>query len=152
MLDVGIYPISLAQMLLGTPTEIVGLAELGQTGVDEQSAAVLRYAGGELAVLHNAIRTETPQEATIIGTEGWIRIHAPWWMPQAMTIQKPGASAQLVEIPFAANGYTYEAGEVHRCLRAGEIESPIMPLDETLAIMETMDALRAQWGMRYPME
>jgi predicted dehydrogenase len=152
MLDVGIYPLSLAQMLLGTPAQVVGLAELGQTGVDEQSASVLGYEGGQLAVLHNAIRTETPQEATIVGAEGWIRIDAPWWMPQAMTIQKSGTTPRHLEIPFAANGYTYEAAEVHHCLREGKLESPLMPLDETIAVMETMDALRAQWGMRYPME
>jgi predicted dehydrogenase len=151
-LDVGIYPLSLAQMILGTPAQVVGLAELGQTGVDEQSAAVLRYAGGQLAVLHNAIRTETPQEATIMGTEGWIRIHAPWWMPEVMTIHKPGAEPKQMDIPFTANGYTYEAAEVHRCLREGKLESKLMPLDETVAVMETMDELRCQWGMRYPME
>jgi predicted dehydrogenase len=152
LLDVGIYPLSLAQMVLGTPNQIIGLAELGQTGVDEQSAAVLGYAGGQLAGLQSAIRTETPQEATIMGTEGWIRIHSPWWMPEAMTIYKHDLAPQLIEVPFTANGYTYEATEVHRCLREGELESPLMPLDETIAIMATMDALRAEWGLRYPME
>ncbi len=152
MLDVGVYPLSLAQMVLGTPTQVTGLAELGQTGIDEQSACILSYSGGQLAVLHNAIRTETPQEATIMGTEGWIRIHAPWWMPQALTIHKPGENEQQVEIPFAADGYTYEAAEVHRALHAGMLESELMPLDETVAILETMDTLRGQWGMHYPME
>ena len=152
MLDVGVYPLSLAQMVLGTPSKVTGLAELGETGVDEQSAAVLGYAGGQLAVLHNAIRTETPQEATIVGTEGWIRIDAPWWMPESMSIHKPDGEPQPLSIPFNANGYTYEAAEVHRCLRAGELESPLMPLAETVSVMSTMDALRAQWGLRYPME
>jgi predicted dehydrogenase len=152
LLDVGIYTLSLAQMILGTPTQTVGLAELGQTGVDEQSAAVLGYAGGQLAVLQSAIRTETPQEATIMGTEGWIRIHSPWWMPEAMTIYKHDLAPQLIEVPFTANGYTYEAAEVHRCLREGALESPLMPWEETVAIMETMDALRGQWGLRYPIE
>jgi predicted dehydrogenase len=105
-----------------------------------------------LAVLHSAIRTETPQEATIMGTEGWIRIHSPWWMPQVMSIHKPGATPQIVEIPFEADGYTYEAAEVHRCLREGKLESELMPLAETVAIQETMDTLRGQWGLRYPME
>jgi predicted dehydrogenase len=152
LLDVGIYPLSLAQMILGTPTQVVGLAQLGETGVDEQSAAVLGYAGGQLAVLQSAIRTETPQEATIMGTEGWIRIHSPWWMPETMTIYKHDLAPRRLEIPFTANGYTYEAAEVHRCLREGELESPLMSLAETAAILETMDALRAQWGLRYPME
>jgi predicted dehydrogenase len=152
LLDVGIYPVSLAHMILGAPAHVAGLAELGETGVDEQSACVLGYTGGELAVLHSAIRTETPQEATISGTEGWIRIHSPWWMPQVMSIHKPGAEPQLVEMPFGANGYTYEAAEVHRCLREGKPESELMPWDETIAIMETMDKVRQQWGLRYPME
>lgn len=152
MLDVGIYPLSLAQMILGTPSKVTGVAELGQTGVDEQSAFVLGYAGGQLAVLHSAIRTETPQEATIVGTEGWIRIHSPWWMPQAMTIHKPGADPVQMDIPFTTDGYTYEAAEVHRALRTGKLESEQMPLDETVAILDTMDTLRRQWGMHYPME
>jgi predicted dehydrogenase len=152
LLDVGIYPVSLAHMILGAPAQVMGLAELGETGIDEQSAFVFGYPGGELAVLHSAIRTETPQEATIIGTEGWIRIHSPWWMPEVMSIHKPGVAPQIVEIPFEANGYTYEAAEVHRCLREGKLESDMMPWEESIAIMETMDRLRGQWGLRYPME
>jgi predicted dehydrogenase len=152
LLDVGVYPVSLAHMILGQPTQVTGLAALGETGVDEQAAFVLGYDGGEMAVLHTAIRTTTPQEAIIMGTEGWIRIHSPWWMPQVMTIQKPKGEPTTVEVPFEANGYNYEAAEVHRCLREGKIESDVMPWDETLAVMETMDSLRAQWGLRYPME
>jgi predicted dehydrogenase len=152
LLDVGIYPISLAQMILGTPTQVTGVAQLASTGIDEQSAFVFGYAGGELAVLHNSLRTRTPQEAILMGTEGWIRIHTPWWIPQIMTLEKPGQEAETIEIPYESNGYTYEAAEVHRCLRAGEVQSKIMPWHETLAVMETMDTLRAQWGLKYPME
>jgi predicted dehydrogenase len=152
LLDVGVYPISLASMVLGTPDRVTGLAELGATGVDEQSAFVLGYPGGQLAVLHTAVRTRTPQDAVIMGTEGLIRIHAPWWVPKALTIDKPGQSPQTMDVPFEANGYNYEAAAVHRCLRAGLLESDVMPLDETLAIMQTMDTLRGQWGMKYPME
>ncbi len=152
LLDVGIYPLSLASMLLGKEDRIASLAELGQTGVDEQSAMILGYPGGQLAVLHTAVRTTSPHEAIIMGTDGWIRIHTPWWVPTAMTIHKPGQDARAVKIPFEGNGYNYEADEVHRCLRSGLLESDVMPLNETLALMETMDAIRAQWGMRYPME
>ncbi len=152
LLDVGVYPISLASMILGAPDRIASLAEIGQTGVDEQAAMVLGYPGGELAVLHTAVRTTTPQEATIMGTDGWIRIHPRWWIPDTMTIHPAGGAPQTVQVPFIGNGYNYEAAEVHRCLREGRLESEIMPLDETLAIMETMDRIRAQWGMKYPME
>lgn len=156
LLDVGIYPISLAQMILGTPTQVTGVAHLAPTGIDEQSAFVFGYAGGELAVLHNSLRTRTPQEAILMGTEGWIRIHTPWWIPQIMTIEKPGEkpgeAAETIELAYESNGYNYEAAEVHRCLKAGKLESEMMPLQETLAVMETMDTLRAQWGLKYPME
>ena len=152
LLDVGVYPISLASMLLGEPERIASMAELGETGVDEQSAMVLGYPGGQLAVLYTAVRTTTPQDATIMGTDGFIRIHSQWWVPKAMTLHQAGKDPKLIELPFTGNGYNYEAAEVHACLRAGKLESEVMPLDETLAIMQTMDRIRAQWGMRYPME
>jgi predicted dehydrogenase len=152
LIDVGIYPLSLAFMLLGRPDRIVSLAEIGQTGVDEQAGIVLGYPQGQLAVLHSAIRTRTPNEATIIGTEGWIYIHPRFWVPTTLTVDRPDQEPETREIPFEGNGYQYEADEVHRCIAAGKTESEIMPLDETLAIMETMDTIRAQWGLKYPME
>jgi predicted dehydrogenase len=152
LLDVGIYPLSLASMVLGMPTQVVGLAELGATGSDEQSAFILGYPGGQLAVLSCAVRTETPQEATIFGTEGRIRIHSQFWRPRTMTLTLNGKPDEVIEVSHEGNGYNYQALEVGNCLRAGKLESDIMPLDETLALMRTMDSLRAQWGLKYPME
>jgi predicted dehydrogenase len=152
LLDVGVYPMSLASMLLGTPSEIASLAHLGATGVDEQSAAVLRYAGGRLAVLTSAIRIGGPHEALIRGTDGYIRIDSEWWRAARMTLVRSGRPDELIEAPMVGNGYSYEATEVMRCLRDGRIESDVMPLDESLAIMRTLDAIRAQWGLRYPGE
>jgi predicted dehydrogenase len=152
LLDVGVYTVSLAHMLLGAPARVTGLAELGATGVDEQSAYVLGYAGGQLAVLSSAIRTATPQEALIVGTAGQIRIHSPWWRSQRMTLRRSGADDQVLDFPLTGNGYHYEAAEVQHCMAAGATESAIMPLDETLAIMTTLDRLRAPWGLRYPGE
>lgn len=152
LLDIGVYPISLASMLLGKPNRIASLAHLGQTGADEQAAIILGFPDGQLAVLSSAIRTQTPWEAFIAGTEGLIKIPADWWRPQRFSILTEGKPEQVFEYPFTGNGYNYEAAETMRCLRAGLLESPIMPLDETLAIMETMDAIRAQWGLVYPGE
>ena len=152
LLDVGVYPVSLASMIFGAPTRIVSHAHLGQTGVDEEAAIILSHAQGQLASLSAAIRLETPQEAIIMGTAGRIRIHSPWWRPAAMTISREGQSDELMEFPFAGNGYQFEAAEVMRCLRAGEFESRQMPLDETLSIMQTLDAIRSQWGLEYPRE
>lgn len=152
LLDVGVYPVSLASMIFGSPTRIVSHAQLGKTGVDEEAAMVLSHAQGQSAVLSTAIRVDTAHEAIISGTSGRIRIHRPWWRPAAMTISREGCSDELTEFPFAGNGYQFEAAEVMRCLRAGKLESNLMPLDETLSIMRTLDAIRAQWGLKYPMD
>ncbi len=152
LLDVGIYPVALASMLFGTPESIVSQASLGAAGVDEQMAVVFKYSNGQLALLSCAIRTDTIHEAFIYGTGGHIRINPPWWGPSSMTLAVNGQAAQQLSFEHTGNGYNYEAAEVMRCIRAGETESPIMPLDETLALMRTLDATRAQWGLVYPGE
>ncbi len=151
LLDVGVYTVSLASMLLGTPVDVASAAHLGETGVDEQAGMVLRYAGGQLAVLACGVRIGTEHEAMICGTEGRIRLHKPWWRGQKMTVIR-GGDEEVIEAPFEGNGYNYEAEEVGRCLQAGKTESDVMPLDETLAIIKTLDKMRAQWGLKYPME
>ena len=87
-----------------------------------------------------------------MGTRGRIRIHALMIRPSKLTLSLDGQKDDLIEMPLEGNGYNYEAAEVMRCLRQGKLESDTMPLDETLAIMKTMDHIRAQWGLRYPME
>lgn len=152
LLDVGVYPVSLASMIFGAPSQVTGFADLGPTGVDEQSAMVLRHPKGELAVLNAAIRLNTPQEATVFGTLGRIQMHAGWWKGSAMTHYLDSGGEEFIEFPFTGNGYQFEAVEFMRCLREGRTESPVMPLDETLSIMQTLDTLRAQWGLKYPGE
>jgi predicted dehydrogenase len=152
LLDVGVYCVSFASMILGQPSGSVGLSHLGETGVDEQASVVLEHEGGRLANLSIGIRTTTPQEATIMGAEGYVRIHAPWWRPKSMTIYRPGEESETVDAPVSGNGFNYEAAEVMRCLEAGKTESDVMPLDETISVMRTMDRIRAAWGLRYPGE
>jgi predicted dehydrogenase len=152
LLDVGVYCVSFASMVLGRPSGFVGLPHLGETGVDEQASVVLEHEGGRLANLSIGIRTATPQEATIMGSEGYVRIHAPWWRPKSMTIYRPKEESETVHAPVSGNGFNYEAAEVMRCLQAGKTESDVMPLDETISVMRTMDRMRAAWGLRYPGE
>ena len=152
LLDVGVYCVSLASMVLGPPVRTVGLSHIGETGVDEQAAMILEHEAGRLSTLSMAIRTATPQEATILGTEGYVKIHPPWWRPTAMTVSRPGKEDEVVEVPITGNGFNYEAMEVMRCLDEGSTESGIMPLDETLSVMRAMDEIRAAWGLRYPSE
>jgi predicted dehydrogenase len=151
LLDVGIYPISFARMIFGRPsTAIASRAEIGTTGVDEQAAIILDYDGG-MAICACAVRTTTTQRAEVIGTSGRITIHPPFWRGSEATLVSDGEE-ETVKRPYKGNGYTHEAEEVGRCLRSGELESPLLPLDETVELMGTLDEIRAQWGLKYPME
>ena len=152
LLDVGIYPVSFASMVLGEPKEIDATATLGKTGIDEQTAITLKYSGGPLAVLHTSIRANTSCEATMIGTRGRIRVHSPFWKPSKMTISIDDATEETIEMPYSGHGYYFEAKEFMNCLREGKVESPIMPLEETLSILRVLDEARKQFGVRYPME
>ena len=153
LMDVGIYPISFASMVFGVqPSRITAMAEIGDTSIDEQAAMIFGYDSGALASLWTGIRTTTPQEATILGTEGRIRIESPFWDAKTATLTVDGKDPVHIAPPRNGNGYNYEAIEVGRCLRANKLESDIIPLDETLAVMKTMDTIRVQVGVKYPME
>lgn len=152
LLDVGVYTVSLASMAFGAPSRVMGMTTLGKTGVDELTGILLGYPEGQMAVLSTAVNTTTPYEADFLGTEGRIRIHSQWFRAERLTLSRYGKADEVIEMPLEGNGYNYEAAEVGRCLRAGKTESDILPLDESLTIMKTMDDLRAQWGLRYPTE
>ena len=151
LLDVGIYPLSLGSMLFGAPTQIASVANLGSTGVDEETAFILGYAQGQMALCSTAIQLNTPHVAQILGTAGSIQLHAPWWASSKLTL-KVGNVETTYDLPYKGNGYTHEAEEVAQCVAEGKTESAVMPLAESLTIMQTMDQLRAQWGLKYPME
>ncbi|GAB4574869.1 MAG: Gfo/Idh/MocA family oxidoreductase [Anaerolineae bacterium] len=152
LLDLGIYPISFTTMLLGLPDQMTGHAHLSPTGVDEMDTFTFVYDSGASAQLSCSMRLAKPQEAIVAGTEGYIRVHEPFFRPDRLTLAIAGQEPQTVTRPFSGNGYAHEVAEVHACLRTGRTESAIMPLDETLALMRLMDDLRADWGVRYPGE
>jgi predicted dehydrogenase len=151
LMDVGVYPVALAHMVFGEPERITGLANIGSTGVDEEAAMLLGFPGGPLAVLSTAIRLNTPQAATILGTDGRIEIPNPWWCPKAVVLHK-GGQAERFEFPFEGGGFQFEAAHVADCLRQGLKESPLITLDQSLGVMKTLDTLRDQFGVKYPME
>ena len=152
LLDLGIYPLSLVSMVFGTPDRVTGMATMSDTGVDVQSAAVLGYRDGRLATIHSSMQTYGNVGAVIVGSEGRIYIDAPIHKPKYLRLCLNDQPEQIIETPYAENGYQYEAAEVQRCLRDGRLESDIMPLDESLALMAIMDELRQQWGLVYPTE
>lgn len=149
LLDLGVYAIALAVKLLGVPDRVTGFAQLSATGVDEQSSIILGYPSGAVANISCAIRTQLSNDARIYGTKGRARLHEPFWRPDELTTVIDDVE-QHYSIPRQNWGYQHQLEEVHRCLREGHAESPLMPHDDTLAIVRIMDELRRQWGVRFP--
>ena len=149
LLDVGVYTVALAYMVFGAPSKITSLAHIGATNVDEQASILLGYDTGQIANLFCAIRTETSKEARIIGTEG--SIHIPeFWQATSATLIRTGKDPVHIEMPFIENGFENQVIEVINCIRKGKLESRVMPLNESLSIIKTMDTVREQWGLEYP--
>lgn len=152
LLDVGVYLISLASLIMkDTPSNIASMAHLGETGIDEQSSMILGYDEGQMAILHSAIRTNTKHDACIVGTKGSIEIPS-FWNATSAILKVDGEEDKLVDIPHLANGYCFEIREVNKCIKDNKIESDRMPWEESISVMRTADELRAQWGLKYPME
>jgi len=153
LLDIGIYPIQLAFMVYGQkPDSFLTTAHIGTTGVDERTGIILQYSGGRTATINTAFTMQLSNDATIYGTNGYLHLHAPFWNTSTMTLHITGQDPKLISTPLTGFGYAHEIMEVHTCLDANQTESQWMPLDETIALMETMDALRAAWGVVYPQE
>jgi predicted dehydrogenase len=152
LLDIGIYPISLASMVLGLPKKIKSQAHICPTGVDELDTVMFGYDNGASALLACSVRIHKPKEAFIVGDQGYIKIHDIFHQPDRLTLHIDGEMPQDIHLPYSGNGYIYEVEEVNACLRTGRLESPVMPLDETLALMHLMDDLRSEWGVQYPGE
>jgi predicted dehydrogenase len=149
LLDIGVYPIAFARMVFGqAPEQIRSSAKRAWTGVDVTEEFVFEYSGGKKAEMESSFRRAGSRDALITGTAGSIR--APHFSHTDEVILIRNGKEECFQC--GTNGFEHEIREVHRCLRAGLTESPLMPLDETLETMRTMDALRAQWGMSYPGE
>lgn len=152
LLDLGVYPISLARMIYKqSPSRIMSSAYIGETGVDEKSCYLFEYENGQTAMLSSSNRLIMPHNASIFGTKGYIEI-PNFYHPSKMILKLEDKQTKTIKIPYKSTGYNYEAKEVINCLNNGKIESKIMPLDETLEIMKTMDLLRSQWDFKYPRE
>ena len=148
LLDLGIYPISLASMLLGEPSTVLATGGTAPTGVDANTGILLGYPSGAVAVLHCSLRGGTPMRAAIVGTQGRVELPAPFFKPDALTLHRDGAEPVHERFTLPGLGYTFQAEEVARCVRAGRTESDLMPLDETLAIMRTLDRAREAVAVR----
>lgn len=149
LLDIGIYPAFLALLLLGKPKEILAAAVIGETGVDEEMAAILTYGEGKMAQIHSTIRANTKTEAFIYGNEGVIHIHSRWHEPTTMSLLLPEERPQNLSFDYPCIGYAYEAEEVMACLAAGRKESDLLPLSFSLDLMQLLDGIREKIGLTY---
>ena len=143
LLDLGVYPVSFASMVLGPPSRIVSLSDPAFTGVDAQTSMLFGYDSGAQAVLSCTLRAKSPTRAAIVGTDGRIEVEGDFYAPAAVTLVPRNGAATRVASVHEGRGLRHEADEVARRLAAGDLESPLMPLDETISIMETMDAVLA---------
>lgn len=154
LLDLGIYPVSFASALFGRPETILASATFKDTGADAQVATIFRYAGGQIASLISASDTKGPNTASILGTDGRIDIDAVWYSPT--TFRRYNNDNEVVEAyetpEFVGRGMHYQALEAERLVAAGLITSELLPLTESVQIMETLDEIRAQIGLVYPGE
>ncbi|MFZ1996924.1 MAG: Gfo/Idh/MocA family oxidoreductase [Solirubrobacteraceae bacterium] len=144
LLDLGVYPVSFASMILGTPDRIVSISDPAFTGVDAQTSMLFGYTGGAQAVLTCTLRARSPTRASIVGTDAMIEIDGDFYAPAAVTLVPRHGEPTSVVSAHKGRGLRHQADEVARRLAAGDLESPRMPLDESISIMETMDTVLAQ--------
>jgi predicted dehydrogenase len=146
LLDLGIYPVQLCSLVLGAPVSVVAEGVIGETGVDEVVAAVLRHPNEGLGVVKAALRVGLSCSARIAGTEGVIEIPALMHCPESITVAS-SAGVERIDGTYEGNGLRFEIEEVHRCLAAGRTESAVMPLGETIVLASVLDDIRAQIGL-----
>ncbi|TCO62148.1 Gfo/Idh/MocA family protein [Actinocrispum wychmicini] len=144
LLDLGVYPVSFASMILGAPSRIMVMSDPAFTGVDGQTSMLFGYDSGAQAVLTCTLRAKSPTRACIVGTDARIDIDGDFYAPTSFTLVPRRGEPIRVERDHHGRGLRHQADEVARRLAAGETESPLMPLDETVAIMATMDSVLAQ--------
>ncbi|GAB3616199.1 Gfo/Idh/MocA family oxidoreductase [Okibacterium endophyticum] len=153
LLDLGIYPISFASSLFGPPQTVQATATFAETGADSSIATLFGYANGSTALTISASDQRGPNTATILGTEGRIDVDGVWYAPTSFRVyNSAGEVVETFSSTVAGRGMQYEAFEFERLVAEGLTETPLLPLDETVRIMHTLDDIRSQIGLVYPGE
>ena len=147
LFDVGVYPLSFAQMVLGTPETVTAHGVLAATGVDVEEAVLLGWSDGRSASLLASLRCATPGCARVVGTGGWIDVPPRFHHPSQIVLCRNGSEPEIIDAPATGAGYCHEVAEVTECVAAGRAESAVMPLADTVAVQDVMDAVATQLGM-----
>jgi predicted dehydrogenase len=149
MLDIGVYTISLATLILGEPSVIKAISKLASTGVDEYTNVVMQYPNGETAHSLSSINFITPVEAEIVGTKGSIQIQNPWFKATDFSLHLDDGTGEIFSMPHLCNGFEHEIKEVMYCLANGLIQSNKVPHNFTLTVSKIMDEVLRQSGVVY---
>ena len=155
LLDIGIYPVFFAQSILGKPDKILASMDIASTGVDEQCSMIFQYKNGQTASLFSSLSSNLETDADIFGTKGRIRLTSRFYEPSATIQYYPDKVDSRQLLPFEREngwGYQHEIRHVNECLRKGLKESPMHTLDDSLAIMNTLDTIRAEMGLKYAVD
>lgn len=147
LFDVGVYPISFAQMVLGNPATVHAHGVLDESGVDIEEAVQLGYPDGRSAALLASLRCALPGQARVFGTEGWIDVLPRFHHPDTIVLHR-GGEPETIVCPPVGGGYSHELREVTECIAAGVLESDVMPLADTIAVQDVMGEVADQLGMK----
>ncbi|WP_420571992.1 Gfo/Idh/MocA family protein [Kordia sp.] len=148
LLDIGLYPIFLSLLVLGIPTDIKAMARMTETDVDSFCSMLFSYKNGEKAILESTIEVDTPTEAFIHGTKGSIKLHRRFHHAGTITLYKDGQET-IFELPHAGIGYIHEIEEVNACILNGETESEKLPLEFSQNLIEIIDRVKSEIGLKY---
>lgn len=152
LLDIGIYPVFLTLLLWGEPDFISAVADIGATVVDESLALTFKYNDGRIATLFSSFRVNSTVETNICGTKARLKLNRMWHCPVSLELTKGDNATQRIDPPYVGNGYNYEAAEVGRCLRSGQKESALLPLDFSLRLIRLLDRIRKEIGLEYSVD
>jgi predicted dehydrogenase len=152
LLDLGIYPVSFAHMILGTPAQITSTAVMTDKGVDAQTSMIFTYEDGAQAVLTTTMIEQTPCRAVVAGLNGWLEIDRTFYNPAAMRVVLNDGTTTEYPNAYKGHGLREQAEVFERLVRSGKLESEILTWKATVEIMTTLDTVREQIGLKYPFE
>ena len=148
LLDLGVYVVNFAQMLLGTPSRVTAAGSLFPSGADAEASLLLDHGDGRTATLTISLRNALPGQARVFGTTGWIDVLPRFHHPTTIVLHRAGAEPETITRQPVGQGYAHELTEVTECLRAGRSESTVMPLADTLAVQTVLGEAAEQLGVR----
>ncbi|MBU3734319.1 MAG: Gfo/Idh/MocA family oxidoreductase [Candidatus Planktophila sp.] len=152
LLDLGIYPISLAHMILGNPASITSSAIMTNKGVDAQTSMIFTYQSGAQSVLTTTMIEQTPCRAVVAGLHGWLEIDRTFYNPASMRVVLNDGTVTQYPNTYTGHGLREQAESFKQLVQSGKVQSEILSWQDTIDIMKTMDAVREQIGLKYPFE